>query len=260
MDITPFARELRNIIRDCNSILGPNHTIDFNGNEADSASVCLQQLSISHATGVYVLAFKNTNLAYPAFACARAAFKAGMLAAWLSIPDIPSERLSRWIGHWRTIGRFYNKQGEILEASTPGISKTLSDVITGREEMYTRLMKSDPKLISQKPPSVKKLLDEIGHPHCYAAYCEACEIVHSGPEAVIRARHGNRTEKHSLGYSCACTIHPADWAIPLKMSAWAPAVATYHALRRHGIKKPQLKLLIEKHSRFDRLIKEKLKY
>lgn len=256
MDILLLARNLRNIVRTCRSLLGPNSTLNFNGSEADSAALCLQQLSLSHASGVYVLALNNVNWAYPATTCARAAFEAGVIAVWLSLPSDSAQRHRRWLGHWQKISKFYSKQGNALEGSNPGINKKLMDIISEREDMYKRFALNAPNILPENPPKIEDMLDEIGYSHLYAGYTEACEISHSGPEAVIRSRHRNPSEDFPQGICYEISVDVTDWAVAFQMAGWGATIATYHALKNHGTSDHYLIPLLEKQSSFDKMIKK----
>ena len=65
---------------------------------ADSAAFALSQLGIHHAWAVADLASVSKSTIIGATACARCSLEIGALSAWLTQPEDPFARETRWLG------------------------------------------------------------------------------------------------------------------------------------------------------------------
>jgi hypothetical protein len=219
--------------------------------EADSALLSILEIALGHSHGVQALAEKNYQHGWAALCCARAAFEAGAVSSWIGAPPLPIDREGRWIGYYRKLERFYKVQAEFLEEDIPGIGQELQNAFTLRDSAFERLLKAHPEIQVQTPPGVRQMLKDCQYEHLYAGYKEACEIVHAGPEAVIRTRHRLVNEQHKRAFQYRCEILPEDWISALRMAGWGATLATYTGLLRNGRTPDEVRPLLEEQKKYN---------
>ncbi len=223
--------------------------------EADSALLSILEIAIGHAHGVQALAEKHYQHGWAALCCARAAFEAGAISSWIGAPVLPFEREGRWIGYHRNLERFYKVQSGSLEEDIPGIGQQLQSAFEGRDSAFKQLLEKHPEIKVVAPPNVRQMLKDCQYEYLYAGYKEACQIIHAGPEAVIRVRHRIANQEKRRMFTYRCEIWPEDWTTALRMAGWGATVATYTGLLRNGRTPDGMRPLIEMQKKFNESFK-----
>ena len=248
MDHITQSRRLRQLLRICRRTIEIEHSPARKRTQADAALTALMEISISHASAVHALSGKHFEFSHSALCCARSAFEAGVVALWIGEPELPFGREGRWIGFFRGLGKFYDEQGDFLERNSPGIKDEMTAAFANTDSIFAELMKAHPEIKAVGTPNVRQILKSAGYEHLYAGYKSASQIVHSGPETVIRQRH--KAESFDIFRRIGLT----EWTNACIMSGWGAAVATYTALRRTGSTLANLKSLIDAHKRFNDIL------
>jgi hypothetical protein len=202
------------------------------------------EIAVSHAAAVQALSEKHLSFSSSALCCARSAFESGVIAMWIGEPQLPFEREGRWIGFFRRLGKFYEEQGEFLEIGDPGIREEMIKAFNKADSVFEKLLVAHPEIKVVGVPNVRQILKSAGYERLYAGYKSASQIVHSGPETIIRQRQKSKCADALL------RIRHTEWTNACIMAGWGAAVATYTALRRTGSTLEKLKPLIDAHKRF----------
>jgi hypothetical protein len=251
-DLLADARRLRTLLRLCRTTAGEAAGVLALSGEADSALLAILEIALGHAQGVQALAEKHYRHGWAALCCARAAFEAGAVSSWIGTPPDPFVREGRWIGYYRQLERFYKVQAGFLEDDIPGIGSELQGAFSERDSAFKQLLANHPEIKVETPPSMRQMLKDSQYERLYAGYMEACEIVHAGPEAVIRVRHRMAGHENRRTFLYRCEIWPEDWASALRMAGWGATVATYNGLLRNGRTPDDLRPLLEAQKRFNK--------
>jgi len=248
---------LKKLLKLCRKYIGNATVFQASGGEADSALLAIMEMAHAHALAVQALAEKNHAHGWSAQCSARACFESGAVSAWIGRPNEPFEREGRWIGFFRKLGKFYDKQGELLNETTPGLKDELNNAFKERYAVFEAVTKVHPQIQIVNTPTIRSILTDAGYEHLYAAYNEACEIVHSGPEAIIRSRHKATSPLHKRTFAYKCEATPSLWTGAIRMSGWGATISTYMALRRNGHDNASLEPLLEEHKKFNLVVAPK---
>jgi len=244
MNYVTQARRLRQLLRLCRKYMDESGDRRVSGGQADSALHAIMRLAIDHASAVHALAEKSFHFASPSLCCARAAFQAGTIATWIGTPELPFEREGRWIGHFRGLGKFYEKHGAVLELNMPGIKRDLKAAFDTVNAAFEQVLQAQPGIRVVGTPDIRSILKAADAEHLYAAYQSASEIIHIGPEAIIRSRQKAKDR------AATQRIEEIEWTNSFNMAAWGAVSATYFALLRNTHKHAQLQPLLDEQSRF----------
>lgn len=257
MDHIEQARRLRKLLRLCRKHIGDASVFQATGGEADSVLLAVMEMAHAHASAVQALAEKHYAHGWSALCSARACFEAGAVSTWIGRPNEPFEREGRWIGFFRKLGRFYESQGELLDAVTPGIKDELRNAFEQRYAVFKMVTKMHPQIRIVEAPAIRVVLKDSGYEHLYAVYKEACEIVHSGPEAIIRTRRQAPGSHNRRTFLYKCEATPWLWTNAVRMSGWGATASTYMALLRNGRDPASLEALIKEHKEFNLVVEPK---
>lgn len=175
----------------------------------------------------------------------------GALAAWLARPDDIYDREARWIGYFKTLESFHRKMADHFRSTNPQLAKELEDCISANMRLpETRFGR---RIIPVKKPSLKDIVSDLGYSHVYAAYREVCEVIHGGPEMVVRHRRRHSVPGQHQLMAFVFGVHPADedWWIAFRVTGWGLAVSTYHSLRNFNFNNAQLQPILDAHHRLN---------
>ncbi len=245
MDHLTHSRRLRQLLRLCRHQIESRKECGQFRSQADIALIAFMELAVSHAAAVHALSEKHFDFSLSALCCARSAFEAGVIAVWIGQPELPFAREGRWIGFFRKLGKFYEEQGEFLEKTTPGLGADMTAAFDKTDAIFTDLVHKYPEIKVEGTPNVRQILKTNGYEHLYAGYKSASQVVHSGPETIIRQRHKDDSP------DALYRVGLGEWTNACIMAGWGAAVATYTAMWRTGTSKQDLKPLIDAHTRFN---------
>ena len=254
MDHTALSRQLRSLTRTCRKFIGEQRPLPARGGDADSVLLAMMEMALSHAQAVQALAEKHFDHGWSALCVARSCFEAGAASAWIGTPSDPFDREGRWIGYFRKLERFYKTKGEMLEGESPGISDQLKSILSSKHGVFKQVLEKHPDIKVVQYPKMRDLLKALKYEHLYIGYIEACEITHSGPEAVYRSRDQLLHQSKKRVYTYKCRVTPEFWQNAILMSGWGAAVSSYHALLRNGADINSVNQIFVAHNLFNEAI------
>lgn len=199
----------------------------------------MHEIVLRHAEAIVDLAEKDESLFFAAAACARSAKEAAVTQAWILDPKTRIEKEGRWLGYFETINKFHRNLNDELSDVDPNIDEELKDFSSYMDELKSRLIDGRPIDVVKKP-RVMDMLDAIGYKSLYSSYRELCEIVHIGPEMVMRFKKGKRNSNGSLSVNITNCYLGNEWHIPFLAIGWATSLASMSLL--HEFKRPIDKL------------------
>jgi hypothetical protein len=218
IDLQSGSRKLRSLLGKCRKLVGQPVVIPASAGDGDSALLAIMEIALGHAHGVQALAEKHYQHGWAALCCARAAFEAGAVSSWIGAPPLPFERERRWIGYYRKLQKFYKVQSDFLEDDIPGIGKQLQDAFEERNSAFEQLLTANPQIKVESPPNIRQMLKDCQYEQLYPGYKEASEIVHAGPEAVIRTRHRIVGQQDKRVFLYRCEVVAEDWTSAFRMA------------------------------------------
>ena len=84
------------------------------------------------------------------------------------------------------------------------------------------------------------MLKDIGFHGMYSFYRELCEIIHIGPEMVIRFKQGLGSEADGR-IRIAHHMFETEWVVPFLTIGWSVAAAAMVTLTEFGVDSPTLR-------------------
>jgi hypothetical protein len=197
-----------------------DHCVGLATEASEEVAIALVTSAIQHGLGALQLGQNSRNQLLPATAAARAAFDAGLKAAWLLEPDSPSVRTERVRIYFNDNQRFLSKVAiDYRAVGTPDALRLakLNDAIveSNADWIAQRLPLADSiQALPSSAPSLEKVLAELRLSVLYPWYREASQITHSEPDALrYVAEFGEAGRLAKLGFRSS----EIDWGPPILM-------------------------------------------
>lgn len=251
--LSKAAEALNELIAEYRKLVGEKPIVAFTGFEVDCGIPALVEHVVLQVRAVSELAKLSPDFASAAAGSARSAMEVAALAVWLATPKDPYVREGRWLGYFRTLGDHYRKTAAELKLSDPEVARDIETVMSKYiDGMTGTRFGREVALISK--PSLKQMMTDVNYGHLYPGYRTACEIVHGGPETIMRHRRTHKTPTIPMGFEFGLFPIKQDWPIIFKMSGWGVGVSGYHCARILGFRNDACSQLFASHKRLNQII------
>ncbi len=252
--LRPLVDALNQLIGAYRNLNGEEPVAEFVGFGVDCGVPALIEFIILQAKAVCLLAESNDVFASAAAACARSAMEVGALAAWLAKPTDRHEREGRWLGYFKSLEDFYRKQAKDLKGRNPDEVKEANERLSNHLKTLC-LPRFGREIIPVSKPSLRQMISDLGYDHLYAGYRELCEIIHGGPETIVRHRIPHQSWAVPMGFQFGVfRDSKLDWRIVFKMTGWGVGVSSYHCCRNSGFDNSKCSALIDAHEQLIKVV------
>lgn len=203
--------------------------VDF---EYLSSMAAYTEIVLQHADVFTRLTTANGQYFFAAASAARSAFEAAVMAAWIRMPSEKVRKEGRWLGIQEGMKKAHRNYARELGEIDPSLDESAAPIRELHELLKNRSIGGQSIPVETKP-NAEAMLRDIGFSGMYTAYRELCEIVHVGPEMVLRYKDGSDKDENSK-----IVIRPrmftTDWVIPFLTIGWSVSTSSMATLVEIG--------------------------
>ena len=213
MNLNKANSLLENLNVCCREKIGEDLKLPFDGFDYRPSCAALMEITLQHSNAFFSLANISQNYFFAAASCARAAIEASTTVAWICEPKSKIEKEGRWLGYNGSLRRFHRIINQELSSEDPELSSFPEEMEKADKLVRERKIDGESIPVVDKP-NQEQMMRVCGIHDLYASYRELCQIVHVGPELLMRFKEKIEIEDDVFGYRIQQEVWDTDWHIP----------------------------------------------